>query len=285
MTTKLLIFWDYDTQFGADRSRQNGPHDWGHLEFENTDRLLELHDRFGVPACFAVVGAAALPGQRPYQDPDQIRQIHAMGHEIASHSFFHEWLPALNYNELITTLRDSKDALEQCIGKPVTAFVPPYNQPFDFMRRGSISLSERRAAGRTRTDIPILCRALAETGYSFARISYRTPIERFQVLLNQTAATRPSAPENINGVTCLRLNNAAGFGGKVLKALTNPNINSTSDRYIIAYGHPHSLHTGNAQDEKHLVPFLETVQSLVSSGAVQLLLPAQILLTNRVGTS
>src|ERR1035437_987735 len=91
----FVIFWDYDTQWGGDRSRSpGGPKNWGRLDFENTERLLELHAQFNIPACFAVVGAAALPGLRPYHDPDQIRRIHAAGHEIASHSFQHDWLPA-----------------------------------------------------------------------------------------------------------------------------------------------------------------------------------------------
>src|SRR5262249_26670813 len=90
----LVVFWDYDTAWGADRSREpGGPKSWGPLEFEHTERLLELHAEHGVPACFAVVGAAALPGERPYHDPGQIRRIAAAGHEIGSHSFRHEWLP------------------------------------------------------------------------------------------------------------------------------------------------------------------------------------------------
>src|ERR1700752_3269800 len=84
--SSVLFFWDYDTQWGADRSRANGgPKSWGEFEFENTDRILELHQEFGVNACFAVVGAAALPGERPYHDPNQIRRIHAAGHEVGSH--------------------------------------------------------------------------------------------------------------------------------------------------------------------------------------------------------
>src|SRR5262245_40676508 len=102
--SSVFFFWDYDTQWGADRSRGNGgPKSWGALEFENTDRILELHADFGVKACFAVVGAAALPGERPYHDPNQIRQIHAAGHEVGSHAFRHEWLPGLSSQQLIET--------------------------------------------------------------------------------------------------------------------------------------------------------------------------------------
>ncbi|MGH7633973.1 MAG: polysaccharide deacetylase family protein, partial [Gemmatimonadaceae bacterium] len=143
-TPLVMVFWDYDTQWGADRSRSTQrSSDWGAREFPNTDRLLEVHARYNVPACFAVVGAAALPGARPYHDADQIRRIHGAGHEIASHSFRHEWLPGLGRDALRETLSSSKSALEQCIGAPVTTFVPPFNQPFDYASRWAFSVSER----------------------------------------------------------------------------------------------------------------------------------------------
>src|SRR6267143_4146754 len=81
-----MVFWDYDTQWGADHSRSPAGAAWSGLaEFENTERLLELHAQYEIPACFAVVGDAALRGERPYHDPSQIRLMHARGHEIASH--------------------------------------------------------------------------------------------------------------------------------------------------------------------------------------------------------
>src|SRR6476661_7448064 len=61
----LLFFWDYDTQWGADADRVNKPGSntsWHRFEMENTERLLDLHAQYNVPACFAVVGASALPG-------------------------------------------------------------------------------------------------------------------------------------------------------------------------------------------------------------------------------
>src|SRR5437016_1733676 len=109
---RVVLFWDYDTQWGTESDRfPTQSSKLGHREFECTERLLELHARYDIPACFAVVGAAALPGERPYHDPAQIRRIHAAGHEVASHSFRHDWLPALTWGALIETLRRSKEAL------------------------------------------------------------------------------------------------------------------------------------------------------------------------------
>lgn len=271
MTRRLMIFWDYDTQWGADRSRSTGgPKDWGRMEFENTERLLELHAFFSVPACFAVVGAAALPGERPYHDPNQIRRIAQMGHEVASHSMHHEWLPALSKNHLFQTLRQSKDALEQCLGKPVVSFVPPYNQPFDFPSRLSISLSERREVQVDRTDIPRMCAGLREAGYLFTRISYHPVYERIWRMGFGKQNGRLSKLERVKDVTCIRLKMRGGFPGEALAFLANSTANTS---ILVAYGHPHALHSGNAQDERYLIPFLEQVQQLVAAGELKIVLP------------
>jgi hypothetical protein len=268
----LLFFWDYDTQWGADRSRMpGGPKTWGSLEFENTERLLELHAEYDVPACFAVVGSAALPGERPYHDPDQIRRIHKAGHEVGSHSHRHEWLPGLNTQALRETLHASKDALEQCIGSPVTAFVPPWNQPFDYPRRLSISLSERREVRSQRTDLRKLCETLADTGYRFCRVAYRPLHERLMDRISDRGEP-PRKPEKIAGVTCLRLN---GFG-------FSPATPGLVDRCIasgglaVIYAHPHSIRLGESQDESRLVPFLKLVRDHRRAGRLRIGLPRDI---------
>ena len=270
----LLFFWDYDTQWGADRSRApGGPKDWGPLEFENTELLLDLHNEYDVPACFAVVGAAALPGKRPYHDPSQIRRIHAAGHEVGSHAFRHEWLPGLNRLELTETLRRSKDALEQCVGAPVISFVPPYNQPFDYFKRGSVSLSERRGAGRERTDLGRLCDALGEIGYRFCRVSYRPVFQRVTERLLKRRCDRPSRRESIADISCVRLNTPGGFNEPAIEML---NRCAATGGLVVVYGHPHSLLSGGPQDKSHLVPFLQRVRDLRQAGQLEVLLPSSI---------
>ncbi len=271
---RLLLFWDYDTQWGADRSRSTGrPKSWGHAEFDNTERLLELHAEYSVPACFAIVGAAALPGERPYHDPVQVRRIHEAGHEIGSHSFQHEWLPGLGYRRLLTTLQLSKDTLEQCIGAAVTTFVPPYNQPFDHARAGSISLSERLRAGPDRIDLTRLCAALRETGYGVCRVSYRAAYLRLLDRLLRRRVDRPVRPESIAGVLCIRLNTPGGFGAASGAVLTR---SLETGGITVAYGHPHSLHAGNSQDEDWLIPFLKRVRSLQEQRLLTVCLPRDL---------
>lgn len=271
----LLIFWDYDTQWGGDRSRTpGGPKDWGRLEFGNTDRLLELHAEYGVPATFAVVGAAALPGERPYHDPAQVRRIHAAGHEVASHSFHHDWLPGLDHAGLVETLRTSKDALEQCIGAPVNSFVPPYNQPFDYPERMSISIAERMEAGRHRRGLGDLCAALNETGYAFCRISYRSIAEKIRDIVSRKQKDAPASVEVIRGIRCIRMNAPGGFNAQAHRVL---DLCAATGGIIVVGGHPHSLHAGNTQDEQMLVPFLAHARDLHQRGMLRLLLPRDII--------
>jgi hypothetical protein len=271
---KLLLFWDYDTQWGADRSRSSGgPKDWGRLEFENTERLLDLHAQYDVQSCFAVVGAAALPGERPYHDPAQIRRIHAAGHEIASHSFYHEWLPCLRRQALKETLQKSKDALEQCIGAPVVSFVPPFNQPFDYPAGWSFSLSERKAVKKERTDLRRLCETLTECGYRFCRVCYRPIVQRLVERIMHKRLDPLIRPENISGLTCIRLNTHAGFDKTTRAAVCK---SAAQGGWVVVYGHPHSLRSGHAQDESFFVPFLELITGLRKAGMLTVHLPREI---------
>jgi peptidoglycan/xylan/chitin deacetylase (PgdA/CDA1 family) len=250
-----------------------GPKDWGHLEFENTERLLDLHAEYGVPATFAVVGAAALPGEEPYHNPAQVRKIHAAGHEVASHSFHHDWLPGLRPADLLETLRASKDALEQCIGAPVNSFVPPYNQPFDYPKGMSISFAERREAGLHRTGLGDLCAALKETGYEFCRISYRSIAEKIRDIVTRKQKDSPASVEMIRGIRCTRMNAPGGFNAQAHRVM---DLCAAQGGIVVVGGHPHSLHAGNTQDEQMLVPFLKHARELHRQGLLRLSLPRDI---------
>jgi hypothetical protein len=270
----VVCFYDYDTQWGADQSRSpGGPKTWGHRDFENTEHLLELHARYEVPACFAVVGAAALPGARPYHDPQQIRRIHAAGHEVGSHSFRHDWLPGLDQAALRDTVRRSKLALEDCIGASVTSFVPPYNQPFDYAAALSLSLAERREAGRNRSDLPALCRTLEEEGYRFCRVAYRPGHLRLAELLLRRRIERPSKITTIAGIECLRVNTGVGFGDSALRMLR---LCSENGGIAVVHAHPHSVRTGGPQDLQFLEIFLQEIVRLRWQGLLDVKLPSEL---------
>ncbi|HEY9428995.1 MAG TPA: polysaccharide deacetylase family protein [Gemmatimonadaceae bacterium] len=274
---KVIFFWDYDTQWGADRSRNpNRKPDWGALEFPNTDLILDAHAEYAVPACFAVVGAAALPGERPYHDPAQIRRIHEAGHEVGSHAFRHEWLPALGGDELRETLTRSKSALEQCIGAEVTTFVPPFNQPFDYARAMSFSISERRAVRRDRIDVGRLCDTLRDVGYAFCRLAYRPLALRMMEALSRREIHRPGELERIGGVWCLRVNTPCGFGEET-RALIERHLDRGEGGYWVMYGHPHSAgDRSSSQSLDRLRTTLEAVSRWRSEGRVECVLPREL---------
>lgn len=224
-------------------------------------------------ACFAAVGAAALEGERPYHDPAQIRAIHAAGHEVASHSFRHEWLPGLTEDGLRETFTKSREALEACVGAPVATFVPPFNQPFDHAAGWSISLSERREAPGRRNDLARVCRTLGACGYRFCRVAYRPLSTRLADWASGRRRDRPARLERIAGLTCVRINTPCGFG---------PGSSAMLDRCVaegglaVVYGHPHALGTDGHQSEAFLVPFLDRVRRLQEEGALRVRLPREL---------
>jgi len=273
MTGKLLFFWDFDAQWGAERSRSfGGVKKWGFEEFVNTEQLLEIHDQFKIPACFAVVGSVALPGSHPYHDPELIKKISNAGHEIASHGLKHEWIPEMGIKALKRDLEFSKEILEQCIGKPITTFVPPFNQPFDYKVKGSISLSERKIQKNLRIDIPKLCDVLFEVGYRVARIAYSNIFERI-LSLGKVTTQKTVKMENIHGIRTIRLNGPSGFG---INALTRLQHAVHKNEFVIIYGHPHSISGNTSQSLKYLLPFLTEVSTLINEKKLQIILPGDL---------
>jgi peptidoglycan/xylan/chitin deacetylase (PgdA/CDA1 family) len=268
----LLLYWDYDTQRGAEQSRL-GVQRWGPLERPNTARILELLTEFGVRATFACVGYAAVSRDPAYDCRDQIREIHAAGHEVASHSHEHEFLPKLSPAQARETARVSREALEELIGAPVVSFVPPFNRPMHYPRRGAVSWSERWEVGPAHLSLPALCEALRETGYRTCRVAYRPNWRTAWDRVVGRQDDRPVVPEKIAGLTCFRLNTPGGFDGPAVAR-----VRQAAERggLAVVFGHPHSLTAENNQAERWLRPFLEEVAALRRQGRLIDCLPREL---------
>lgn len=96
--------------------------DWTSLESRveaNTDALLELFASAGATGTFFVVGWVA------WKHPKMVRRIADAGHEIASHSFWHEVVTRHTRASLSEDLVASKKLLEDLSGKPVRGFRAP----------------------------------------------------------------------------------------------------------------------------------------------------------------
>ncbi len=85
----------------------------------STDLLLQLLARHGQRGTFFAVGWVA------ERHPALIQRIVAAGHEIASHSWWHRRVTALNPQEFREDIRASKAILEEVSGTPVVGFRAP----------------------------------------------------------------------------------------------------------------------------------------------------------------
>jgi polysaccharide deacetylase family protein (PEP-CTERM system associated) len=85
----------------------------------STRRILELMDAHEVRGTFFVLGWVA------ERYPGLVRDIHARGHEIGSHSYWHRLVYDLAPDEFRDDLRRSREAIEKITGDPVTAYRAP----------------------------------------------------------------------------------------------------------------------------------------------------------------
>lgn len=93
--------------------------DWDSMEYRveaNTDRLLDLLDRYNTRATFFTLGWVA------ERSPELVRRIRDAGHEVASHGYSHQ----LIYNQTPDVFREetrrSKAILEDILGEAVTGY-------------------------------------------------------------------------------------------------------------------------------------------------------------------
>lgn len=269
----LLLYWDYELQKGDEQSRSGTQ---GRAEdYKQTERLLELLEHFSLRATFAVLGFCALPGGLPYHAADQIKKIADMGHEVASHSWEHEWIPNLTYDNLVEILSKSKKILAEVTGREVVSFAPPHNVPCRYLRKTALGWYQSRRSEYNRIDIPLLCKALRESGYKTCRITYENIFQSIARHAFRKVIYKPYAPERIEGIWCFRVGTPGGFSPTTRKVVDEA---VKSGKIAVVYAHPHSLTADNWQNEKHLIPFLEHVSKLQNEGKLWVTTPSELLL-------
>jgi polysaccharide deacetylase family protein (PEP-CTERM system associated) len=84
-----------------------------------THKILELLDRAGVRATFFVLGWVA------DRQPELLRSIHAAGHEIASHGYWHRLAYRQTADQFRADVHRSRVLLEDLVGEQVTAYRAP----------------------------------------------------------------------------------------------------------------------------------------------------------------
>src|SRR5690606_331231 len=115
---KILLIWDFDGAIGQINSSM--PYNFNfqnlNVEIENVKEILKILDQYNIKCCFAITGFSAEDGIFPYTFPNLIKEIHSRGHEIASHSWRHEWSSIFSEKQIDKSLKRSKFILENCIG-------------------------------------------------------------------------------------------------------------------------------------------------------------------------
>ena len=86
---------------------------------ESTRRILALLNQHSVRGTFFILGWVA------EHQPDLVREIHAAGHEIGSHSYWHRLIYNQTPDEFREDLVRSRNVLEDLIGQPVTSYRAP----------------------------------------------------------------------------------------------------------------------------------------------------------------
>ena len=85
----------------------------------NTHRLLELFDKANVKSTFFVLGWVA------ERYPNLIKDIHAKGHEVASHGYAHRRASEQTRDEFFEDVKRSKDHLEDLLGIQIDGYRAP----------------------------------------------------------------------------------------------------------------------------------------------------------------
>jgi polysaccharide deacetylase family protein (PEP-CTERM system associated) len=86
---------------------------------QSNRKILDLLARKQVKATFFILGWIAR------EFPELVREIHAAGHELASHSYWHRLVYSLSPEEFRQDLRDSREAIFEATGVTVKAYRAP----------------------------------------------------------------------------------------------------------------------------------------------------------------
>lgn len=271
----LYLIWDFDTAIG----QINSTYPYGyfeesiHKEIENIKFILKCGSKKNIPMIFAITGFAAEEGTYPFHIPDLIRKIHNDGHEIASHSWKHEWFPFLEMEQILRTLEKSKMILEECIGEKnaVKGFVPPFGRPMSWLKKGAFSLGDRAIGPNFRgNDIQKIIPLVKNSGYSWMRVSYRTLFEKIAKLNKPRLLERNW--HNESGLMCLP-NNYVGFDKNAIDLI---NLGIKKKRDIVISAHPSGLSRSGTENIENFKLFLDFIIQQRSEGFLKISLLSDV---------
>ncbi len=270
-TKKIILIWDLDGAIGQINATYPYNFNFHQLprELNNVRYALDKLDEYNIKTCFAVTGFSAEDGVFPYVFPDLINEIARKGHEIASHSWRHEWIPVFEKKQILKSLDRSKWILEKAISNryPVAGFVPPHNRPMTWLSRGALSLGDRGLFPLFKNgDMGSLLAILKKTGYRWVRVSYR-PLWKRRSPKHEVGAGRIVVKKDI----MILENHYTGFDKNIVDHI----LNTQNPTYTIS-AHPLMLDFPNKRESKD--NFESLLDRLLNSGqAIEFVRPMDIL--------
>ena len=270
MKAKLIMIWDYDTALGQINSTM--PYNFSYKqiyeEIENVEYILSEAQKHNMKMTFACVGFVAEEGVMPFNNPAQIKRIHSLGHEIASHSWKHEWFPYLSRKQIDKSLERSKYILEHCIGEPnaVKGFVPPHSRPMSWYSKLSVSLGDRGIypfhAG---SDMGNIIKFLKQKNYLWCRVlkNYRPVWDK--LLGSRIEDTDFSLWETHFGIVCVPQHYTGfdEFGRRYLmKAIE-------LKKPVVIVGHPAGLSRQKSESREYFDSFIRLASEAIADGKLE----------------
>lgn len=268
---KIILIWDFDGPIGQINSSY--PYNFNFENFEteinNVKEILSELKRFNIKCCFAITGFSAENGVYPYVFPDLIAEIAEQGHEVASHSWRHEWTPIFKTDQINKSLKRSKMILEKVIQKEeaVVGFVPPHNRPMTWWRRGAFSLGDRGLYPWFKMgDNQSLINLLLDNNYKWVRVTYNSVFNKLGIIKKNITGSVIKR----NGILIFE-NHYNGFDEKVIKHILKTNF----DTYTVS-AHPLMFSFENKKESReNFIQFLESL--LFSNQNIEFVLPSNLL--------
>ncbi len=267
MPAKLMIIWDYDTALGQINSTMpyNFKYDPIYEEIENVEYILKAAFDADIKMTFACLGFAAEKGIFPFNNPEQIKKIYDEGHEIASHSWKHEWFPLLMEKQIKKSLERSKYILEKCTGRDgsVTGFIPPHSRPMSWYKKFSYSPGDRGIYPFHKgSDTGYILKELSKLKYKWCRVlkNYKPLWEK--ILSNSGKDSYEFVKWEIhNGIVCV----PQYYTGFDEPARTYLEKAVEKNEALVIVGHPAGLSREKSESLKYFNEFMELVKKYKSN--------------------
>ncbi|MFT4523147.1 MAG: hypothetical protein ACI8ZN_002099 [Bacteroidia bacterium] len=239
---KLIVIWDYDTPISRITATKPYKYQFDKClqEEKNVAKILEVAEEFEAEMTFAVVGYGAEQSVYPFDVRHVIKQIRDKGHEVASHSWKHEWFPYLTKYQIEHTLKRSKLIIEQTIGEGhVTGFVPPHDKPYSWLSKFAWSKGDRALYPfHPGADIGYIAGELNRQNYTWYRVRFRSiwnKLVDWEGIKLEKRLTRPWIKHK--GTICFN----ATYNGFDERALQLMDQAVKTNAVIVVVGHPAAL--------------------------------------------